>query len=107
MAEFDLIQHLHRQREFSEQTFGPGERVVGTVDHIRKELEEVLASPQDVTEWIDIVLLAFDGAWRTGATPEQIAAALDGKQTRNERRTWPDWRQVEHGKAVEHVRGAA
>jgi hypothetical protein len=102
--EFDLIGHLHRQREFSERTFGPGTRTAGVLDHIRKELNEIEADPQDISEWIDVVLLAFDGAWRAGFTPEQIAHALHAKQTKNENRTWPDWRTAEPGKAIEHVR---
>lgn len=101
---FDLIQHLHRQREFSEQTFGPGARTAGVIDHIRKELCEIEAAPADIGEWIDVVLLALDGAWRSGASPEAIAAALLMKQTRNEARTWPDWRTADPTKAIEHDR---
>jgi len=106
MDTFDLIAHLHRQRKFSERTFGPGTRLKGVVDHIRKELVEIESAPDDVTEWIDVVLLALDGAWRAGFSPEQIAQALDSKQTRNESRNWPDWRTAPEGKAVEHVRVA-
>lgn len=51
--------------------------------------------------------LAFDGAWRSGHTPEQIVAAIEAKQTKNEGRTWPDWRTAEPGKAIEHVRETA
>jgi hypothetical protein len=102
----DLIHHLHRQRAFSERTFGPGPRLAGILDHLRKELREVEANPADISEWIDLVLLAFDGAWRQGFTPEQIAAALTAKQIKNEARTWPDWRTIPDGKAIEHDRSA-
>ena len=101
---FDLIPHLYRQRAWSEQTFGPGDRSHGVVDHIRKELDEIIASPGDLSEWIDVVILALDGAWRSGFTPEQIVDALVAKQTKNEGRTWPDWRTADPGKAIEHVR---
>jgi hypothetical protein len=101
---FDFLAHLHHQAAWSAQTFGPGDRTVGVVDHIRKELDEVLANPTDVSEWIDVVILALDGAWRVGATPEQIIAALVAKQTKNEGRQWPDWRTAEPGKAIEHIR---
>lgn len=103
-ATFDLIGHLERQRAFSERTFGPGMRTAGVVDHIRKELREIEAKPGDLEEWVDVILLAFDGAWRCGAEPVDIALAIVGKQMRNERRTWPDWRTVPEGKAIEHVR---
>ena len=101
---FDLIQHLHRQRDFSERTFGPGARTAGVCDHIRKELREIEAAPADITEWVDVILLALDGAWRSGATPEGIAAAILAKQTKNEAREWPDWRTMSPDRAIEHVR---
>ena len=101
---FNLVEHLHRQRDFSSRTFGPGERTAGVLDHIRKELAEIEATPQDLTEWVDVVLLALDGAWRSGHTPEEIVQAIADKQARNEARQWPDWRTVEPGKAIEHVR---
>lgn len=100
----DLIAHIYRQRAFSERTFGPGARTAGVCDHIRKELLEIEAAPGDLMEWVDVILLALDGAWRTGASPEQIAAAIEAKQTRNEGRTWPDWRTAPADRAIEHVR---
>lgn len=100
----DLRAHLVRQSDWSRMTFGPGQRTAGVVDHIRKELREIEAKPDDLSEWIDVAILAFDGAWRAGYTPEQIVAALEAKQTRNEGRTWPDWRTAAPDKAIEHVR---
>lgn len=101
---FDFAAHLQRQREFSERTFGPGARAKGVVAHIRKELLEIEAAPDDLAEWIDVVILALDGAWRTGATPQQIIDALVAKQAKNEGRTWPDWRTVDPDTAIEHDR---
>lgn len=100
----DLVAHLHRQRAFSERTFGPGHRTAGIIDHITKELGEIANAPEDLEEWIDVVLLALDGAWRCGYSPEQIAAALDAKQRTNEKRTWPDWRYAPGDRAIEHNR---
>lgn len=100
----NLIAHLFRQREFSEKTFGPGQRTAGVIEHIRKELREVEKDPSDVEEWIDVVILAFDGAMRAGHQPRAVVEALVAKQTKNEGRTWPDWRTVPEGKAIEHVR---
>lgn len=103
----DLITHLHRQHEWSERTFGPGHRTAGVLDHIRKELKEIEESPLDLSEWIDVAILAFDGAWRAGYSPEEIAAALVAKQIKNEARTWPDWRTMAMDKAIEHERTSA
>jgi hypothetical protein len=105
-APFDFAAHLRRQREFSERTFGPGARTQGVVDHIRKELTEILAKPDDLSEWADVVILGLDGFWRAGASPEQIIAALVAKQTKNEGRKWPDWRTAPAGKAIEHDRSS-
>jgi len=101
---FDFRAHLSRQRRWSADTFGPGDRAKGVVDHIRKELVEIEAEPHDLTEWIDVVILALDGAWRTGATPDAIIAALAAKQAKNEARTWPDWRTQPPDAAITHVK---
>jgi hypothetical protein len=100
----NLVAHLHRQREFSLRTFGPGTRTGGVLDHIRKELNEIEKSPHDLSEWVDVILLALDGAWRHGHDPEAIAAAIVAKQARNESRQWPDWRTMPTDKAIEHIR---
>jgi len=144
----NLIDHLTRQQLFSAQTFGPGTRLNGVTDHIRKELVELGAAPSDLElavlsfdqakaiqivldratergqvqrlgdplEWVDVVLLAFDGFWRSiheesggKLTSHEVAELacriISAKQTKNEGRSWPDWRtQVGH-KAIQHVRG--
>jgi hypothetical protein len=104
---FNLVHHLVRQRLFSFKTFGPGDRAQGIVSHIRKELLEIEFDPKDLNEWIDVVLLAFDGALRAGHEPGEIAVALSTKLAINERCTWPDWRKVPEGAAIEHVRSEA
>lgn len=103
---FDLVAHLERQRAFSERTFGPGARTKGVIEHIRKELSEIEADPADIMEWIDVVILAFDGAWRAGWEAAQIVAAIVEKQARNEARDWPDWRTADPDNAIEHIRPA-
>jgi hypothetical protein len=101
---FDLVAHLERQRDFSRKTFGPGQRTKGVIDHIRKELAEIEADPTDISEWVDVVILAFDGAWRAGWEPADIVAAIVAKQAKNESRVWPDWRTADPEKAIEHDR---
>lgn len=98
--------HLSRQRAFSERTFGPGSRTVGVLDHIRKELNEIEADPDDLGEWVDVVILALDGAWRAGHEPQQIIDAILAKQARNESRVWPDWRTADPDRAIEHDRSS-
>lgn len=100
--------HLERQRTWSLATFGPGDRLLGVVHHIRKELNEVLNADTEgeptLPEWVDVIILALDGAWRSGAEPHEIIAAVKAKQARNEARTWPDWRNAPADRAIEHIR---
>lgn len=98
--------HLAHQREWSTQTFGPGSRTLGVLDHIRKELAEIEADPTDLAEWVDVIILAFDGAWRAGWEPQQIIDAIKAKQAKNEARKWPDWRTMSPDAAIEHDRTA-
>ncbi len=100
---FDLLQHVRRQRAFSEKTFGPGPRTGALTEHIRKELIEIENDPHDLREWIDVICLALDGAWRAGYTPEEIVNELDATLTRNETRRWPDWRSVPADQPIEHL----
>jgi hypothetical protein len=104
VVHFNFATHLCRQRDWSVKTFGPGSRAQGVVDHIRKELCEIEADPGDLKEWIDVVILALDGAWRSGAQPHEIIEALVAKQIKNEGRTWPNWRTADPNKAIEHDR---
>lgn len=112
---FDLEAHLTRQMVFSRATFGPGERTDGVLDHLCEEIEEVRQSGGESSEWVDLVILSLDGLTRRlwSCAPHQsadeIAAAacrvIRGKQAKNERRDWPDWRTADPGKAIKHVRG--
>lgn len=79
---------LHEKNEWSLRTFGPGQRTEGVVKHIEKELAEIRKTPGDLMEWIDVVLLAFDGAFRAGFTPAQIHTAMKEKQRINVARKW-------------------
>lgn len=104
---FDFEGHLAHQAMWSEATFGPGERLNGVSEHIRKELDEVGEAHRGVerqAEWIDVVILALDGAWRSGMSPRQIIDGIVAKQRKNEGRTWPDWRTADPSKAIEHDR---
>ena len=102
---YDLIKHIEWQRDISIEAFGPGCRSEGILKHIEKEVEEVRQNPNDLEELIDIILLAIDGAWRRGFTPEMIAMGLLNKVRKNEQRTWPDWRTAPEDEPIEHIKG--
>lgn len=93
-----------RQIEWSRQTFGPALRTMGIIEHITKELAEIAADPHDLSEWVDVVILAMDGFWRHGGKAETLMPALLAKQAKNMARTWPDWRNHSEDQAIEHDR---
>ncbi len=98
--------YFKRQIDWSRRTFGPGLRTHGVLQHIRKELVEIEASPHDLSEWVDVVILAMDGFWRHGGRAEDLMLALLAKQAKNMARTWPDWRTMSESSAIEHDRSA-
>lgn len=115
----DLVQFLRHQIAWSVNRFGHGRRTEGICKHIEKELAEVRANPADIKEWIDIAILALDGAWRcvwyTGESlnryglvnQESLAkytvTALEDKSRENWfERKWPEPGQ--ESEPVEHIR---
>lgn len=102
-SSFDLVRHIKRQRNFSDKTFGPGKRQAGVIAHIKKELQEIEDTQGNLEEWVDVILLALDGAWRSGAEPEDVCRMLAQKQNKNELRQWPDWRTADPSKPIEHI----
>ncbi len=116
---FDLESHLRRQMAFSRGNFGPGERRKGVTAHIKKELDEEIATAatadEAAREWGDVVLLGLDGCaralveagYRWDAIPRMICEILNQKQGYNEQRIWPDWRTLPEDAPIEHVREGA
>jgi hypothetical protein len=108
---YDLKKHIERAIVFSKETYGPGHRSEAICKHIEKEVNEIREKPHDLEEWIDIIILGIDGAWRSVKAPlsrgeiaTMIAGCLEAKQTKNERRQWPNWRDVPADSPIEHVR---
>ncbi|MEM7776142.1 MAG: dATP/dGTP pyrophosphohydrolase domain-containing protein [Pseudomonadota bacterium] len=103
----DLIAHMKRQRAFSKATFGPGEHTNALCKSIGKKLDEIESAQARTTraeEFVDVVILALDGLWRTGLTPEEMVEAIEAKQMQNELRVWPDWRTAAQEKARQSTR---
>lgn len=95
---------LDGQREWSDHTFGPGERLKGVLAHIREELEEVEKEPQDISEWADLLILTIDGATRQGFSGADLIGAYHDKMFTNRTREWPDWREFSEDEPINHVR---
>jgi len=99
----NLFNYLNRQLRWSKNTFGDTPRTEGILKHIEKEIEEVRQAPNDLEEWCDIAILAFDGAWRAGFTPYEICQMMEAKQAKNFTRTYP---KTADDVPSEHIREA-
>ena len=88
--------------DWSLKTHGPGDSTTRVVSHIIKELGEIMDDPDDIYEWIDVIILALNGASRRGFTPEHIVQALQDKMEINKKRDWPNYRLHPKDKPLEH-----
>jgi hypothetical protein len=71
------------------RTFGSGRRTLGTIRHIRKELEEIEAAPTDTMEWIDVIALGISGYCRAGGQPLNLLRDLKAKLAECKTRVYP------------------
>lgn len=92
------------QALWSAKTFGPGQRLKGVLEHLRRETWEVEADPGDIKEWADLLILVIDGATRSGHDGEDLITAYHEKMAENRLREWPDWRGFSEDEPIEHVR---
>lgn len=101
-----VVSDLEFQRKWSDDTFGKGARTTGVLKHIEKEIQEVRESPDDVFEWVDLIILAIDGATRRGISPKALIRAYHAKMIENVLRDWPEPPPggFPEDVAVEHVR---
>lgn len=93
---------LANQKKWSKKTFGPGKRTLGLIKHIEKELAEIILKPDDLSEWIDVIILALDGYWRHGGKPWEIIKRIRKKQNVNFSRKYP--KPVSENEPSEHIR---
>ena len=100
----DLAKYIDDQRDWSTTTFGDGTRTLGITAHIENELAEIRAAPDDLYARVDVIILALDGAWRSGHSPVEIVEALAAKQRINFARQWPPAYSVGQDKPSEHIR---
>ncbi len=103
ISDKSLRGYIDRHIAWSLGTFGDGMKTGGVCKHIEKELNEIRQAPNDLVEWIDVIILALDGAWRAGYTADEIISALFEKQSVNMAREWilaPDGEPTEHKRAA-------
>lgn len=73
----DLEKYIADHVAWSAPTFGDGRHTQSLVAHIQKELFEILIAPTDAMEWVDVIILAIDGATRAGHSPGEVCRALE------------------------------
>jgi len=84
----DFITFINYHIEWSRNTFGKQYSYQKILNHIQKELAEISENPTDLEEWIDVMFLALDGAWRSGHTADEIFSSMKKKQAKNIDREW-------------------
>lgn len=98
-ADFTLFQNVHGK--WSDETFG-ARSPLGPLNHLLKEVKEVIENPSDIEEYADCGLLLMDSLRLSGFTMNDLYVAMVEKYKKNKLRVWgkPD----ENG-TVEHIRG--
>jgi hypothetical protein len=107
-----LYDLLSDQKRWSIKTFGPipqrgnvGASPKTVIAHLKKEMPELEERPDALEEWLDFMLLSFDGAMRAGHSPRDIVLGLLTKLHINKyERKWPDYRKLKPGEPSEHLR---
>lgn len=95
-----LATFMDRLQVVSRKQFGEGKRTGSLTKKISQELEEVIAQPDDLEEWVDILILAMDGYWRHGGTSEWLLHDLHNKLCVVAERTYP---KTDEDTPVQHV----
>lgn len=89
--------------EWSLRTFGI-RKVTGPLNHLKSEIDEIIADPTDVEEFADALILLQDAAWRSGHKMSEIFEAALAKNEKNKKREWPPRGQVNEQGFTEHVK---
>jgi len=86
---------------WSAATFGVRD-CSGPLNHLKSEIEEVKAKPDDLTEWADCYLLLSDAAARAGIKMSAVFEAAMNKHEINVRRDWPPVGETNEQGFTEH-----
>lgn len=81
---------IESQTPWSQTTFGsdtPESSRKPTL-HMRKEVDEILANPDDITEYADVLLLLIDAARRRGFVFSDLVQAAIAKHEICKTREW-------------------
>lgn len=98
---YDLNSFIKNHTVWSRNTFGPDGNPMGSLKHLKKEVDEVLENPTDIIEYADCFILLCDAVRRAGFSFLQLLYTAIEKQKINEQRQWP---KPVAGEPCEHIR---
>lgn len=84
---FAFEQLAWRVAEFQSRVF-PESKTSATLAHLAREVEELRADPDDLSEFADVLILTLGAAAKQGFTPEQLLTAAHQKMDVNNLRRW-------------------
>lgn len=73
---------------WSRETFGWGRGPLGSISHLKEEVDEVEQTPYDAEEYADCLLLVLDAAARANIDAPSLIAEARRKLIKNKTRTW-------------------
>ncbi len=99
----DIDKFQQKCFEWSAKTFGV-RPIAGPLAHLKSEIDEILAKPDDITEWADAYILLQDAASRQGIAMSQLFNAACTKHEINREREWPPVGIVNEQGFTEHTK---
>ncbi len=102
----EFVTLFETQRNWSYDTFGDAgfRGPQSSLLHLKDEVDEMLAAPDDPEEYADGMILLMDAAWRAGFTAEELLVAVQYKTVKNKHRKWPSKDQQHPDKPTGHVK---
>jgi hypothetical protein len=73
--------------EFQREKF-PNQTLDAKLEHLRREVVELIENPRDRSEWADVFLLFLGSANKAGLSAPELIAIAHEKITINENRKW-------------------
>ena len=74
--------------QFQRRNF-PGQPLDAKLEHLRREILELIADPKDRSEWADVFILILGAANLAQIAAPELIAIANAKMSINEKRKWP------------------
>jgi len=101
MTEFQHLQNI--TADWSDSVFGKRTNPIGSLRHLKEEVDEIIQEPNDLIEYCDAFLLLIDSARMSGFTMEQLYEGCIEKLEINKNRKWkydPETDLIKHVKEL-------